>query len=469
MDQAAEAAPSLPETETEVTPEEVCRKYRKMSRFRPPFCYEAATPEYPEADESRLYAMEQRSFSLDSYPEPCEQLQEIYEGLKKRHADLEETIVSIKSLDGLHAEQSELEAPRTKVRAVLDLAPAPRNDPSQIAELFEIEKKHWENHYKCKKLFFHQALAYLYLMEAYHPEESQQTYCRGLSREASTMFIGHQATTYSRSASHELGPVRRNKQATIKHPYTVAVHGFNFILDKIEEARRQGDEKLEEALFYELKRGLMRDLFHDTLEDHYLTKSDLGCKLIEMLNFDLRIKTRMRQADDGEKKIPENINFADINRASIVNELWALKEEDSDKDAAPDQPYYLERKLPQIPKSRRSHVYLSKIRDRWNNLQSPKYKKKGKTLIKLHETLKIISLGMKVLKESPNTRQKSVITAQDIRSQMAGLVGVCLNELEKYRNSNEFRDLVLQTESWGIYMKTTLDNFSRYQEALTAT
>lgn len=457
--------------ERKVSSEEVCKKYRKISRNRPPFCYEAPSPEYPAADESRLYALEQKIFDVTKYPSPPDDpiFRGAYEALIARHQAMEDTIGQIKSLDGLHVEMDPTTEVISETREGAGLPPNLHQDPAQKKELFEIEKKHWESHYKSKKLFFHQALSYLYLMECHHPEEAEQKNSKRFRQEAYAMFIGHQGTTYSRSASHELGPVRRDKQPTIKHPYTVAVHGINFWLQKIEGTN---SEEERDQFFEELNLEIIRDLFHDTQEDYFISEEDLICKLIEMLNFDFRIGTRFRRAGeklrikDGKPGTPKNINFAYKNGAIILKELWALTEEEEDKDLRSDQPYYLERKLVEVPTERRPQVFLSKVRDRTNNLKNPRYKDPGKTLVKLNETLKIIKIGVPLFEALRDKTLVSAVSDTDIHKEILGLIQVGLQELGKYKSTPEFSGLTEQDLAWSDFWESTNKQFEFYQAQL---
>lgn len=458
--------------EAEISSEDICKKYRKISRFRPPFHFEAPTPSYLEADETRLFELEKDVFSLESYPLPPDEpfLKDAYEGLKQKHKDLTDGIQEIISLDALHEDDPQVEAGIQEIRNQAGFrAHQHQNSPEQKAVLFEKEKEHWEKHYKAKKLFFHQALSYLYLLEGYHPNEEDRRKSRRLRRETYAMFIGHQATTYSRSASHELGPVRRDKQPTIKHPYMVAVHGINFWLQKVDEAQ---NEEEEAELFEELNMEIIRDLFHDTQEDYYITESDLACKLIEMLNFDFRVSTRFRESDSkttplNERRTPENINFACAHRNEIMTELWALTEEEEDKDPGVESEYYLVRKISQIPRQSQVRVCLSKIRDRMNNLQSPRYKKVGKTLIKLHETLKIIDIGFTMLTGLElHQNPTSKISAKDVSKELMSLAQVCFEQMQIYKGTEEFIDLCQRDSTWDDYWEITNQQLLHCTEAL---
>lgn len=465
--------------ELDVSSEEICKKYRAISRNRPPFSYEASEPKYPQIDEKRLFAMEKRMFDLTSYPKPQSanvHLTKFYAKLEKAHGEMAENIEDIKTFDSYHTPEAdeELKSPLVgrvphheiveqviRTRRKTGLRAKGTNLPASPSKtMFDIERTLWEKHYGLKKRFIDHAFAYLYLMEGEDQEQMKKVECVRFRREVYAMFIGHQATQFSRSASHELGPLRRTGEPTIMHPYQMTVHGINFWLQKIDQA----ESKEQESIYWdELYFEIIEDAFHDTMEDHFVTPDDLAQKIIEMINLDFRVSTPMRRADSKKRRIPTNIHFADLNRDRITRDLWALTEEEEDKK--PGKPYYFARKIVSIDPKDRACLFLRKVRDRISNLLSPKYKKAGKTLEKIHETLAILELGIALLLgKLTHSEVPDPITPLDLVSEISTLIDVCKDQLNQYESSNEFSRIKKQNPIWGDYLEITRTGLSNIEE-----
>lgn len=447
--------------ETEVSSWEVCKKYRKISRFRPPFEYQP-NPSYQEADETQLFEIERRVFDINSYPQTPvnSEFAEHRQQLVRAHKELTESINDIRRCDNLHQKDVPQAIQAALIVQVATTLATDESEATQIREMnadFDAEKALWETHYKKKKLFFHQAVAYTLLL-GHHRNDSDVAYStRRLQREVHSMFIGHQATTYARSASHELGPLRRDRSPTILHPYRVCVHGMNFWLKKIQAAKTEPEEI---QLFEELNMEIIRDLFHDIMEDYYLTMDDLEAKMIEMVNLDFRVLTPMRHTDDAVRDLPPNINFVKAHKERIRAELWALTKEEEDRRNG--APFYLTRKMTMLNRNAHPTVFLSKVRDRNNNLRYPKYSRRGQTLMKLRETLEIFELGWSVYFDLSG----ALVTTDEFITEMNNLLVVCEEQLLAYEQTEEYSVLCEENGYWKNLFEFTQESLLDIRKAL---
>ena len=306
--------------------------YADFDFNRPPFCYPtdeegySPSPLYPEIDETDLYRMEKRVFNPEEFfPTPPEGLSpehplcKAWENLKMRKDRLERGITIIKNQHRhFQPEQSKIAETIKRLREQLGLKIAGVTSKQKTTE--EKEKDMMEMHFKEKQLYFHQALAYLYVYKS-HFENRTPSEVDDLFDETESSFIGHMAYPIVRSAVNKYNARRESGEMVMNHVYASCVHVMNRYLKRLQ--KEEAPEKRRE-LYRRMKIAMMAALGHDYLEDfREMSEEFLENKMTQHLTLDTTIEAPLKRS--GYTNLPADTNPFSRERDTVLAILHILK------------------------------------------------------------------------------------------------------------------------------------------------
>ncbi len=377
--------------------------YSEFDFNRPPFRYRQKEAiqdyraAYHEIDETDVFEMEYRVFHLGTFPEVPSLLPE---GHRVRHA-YKEALQAQKKLDENISElrekhpyfnkpQAALAEAIKKIRAKVGTgAEAPKlSRRTRRKEDTETAKQLMVKHLKLKQLYCQRAMTYLMLLDQCPdiPPETKPEDTRNRFHEVEATLIAHMTYAAVRSATHLIKPRRKSGELVMNHVYATCIHVMNQYLEEICPCK---DPKRKEALYKEMKLGIIRALCHDYLEDfEHLSEAFLMNKLRELLNFDTIIEEELQSSN--YPGIPEDTNFVSRNSRVIGRELRALKK----PPRGPSRQNYLHRQIFQeLPKVSQMRTFLTKCADRRHNLDTLAAQDLDTQIKTIGDTLEMIKVG----------------------------------------------------------------------------
>lgn len=377
--------------------------YSEFDFNRPPFRYpQKETAQdyqaaYHEVDETDIFDMEYRVFHPETFPAVPSLLPE---GHRVRHAH-QEVLKAKKILDqniqkirGKHPyfnkATTEIADVVKKVRKRMNPGETATDSPLEVnsKEDKEAVKQLMAKHLKLKQLYCQRAMTYLTLLDKCPdiPAEAKNTDTRNRFHEVEATLISHMTYAAVRSATHRVKPRRKSGELVMNHVYATCVHVTNQYLEEIRVCK---DTKRKEALYEEMKLGIIRSLCHDYLEDFdHISEVFLMNKLRELLNFDTIIEEGLQSSK--YPGIPEDTNFVSRNSRVIGRELRALKK----PPRGPARENYLRRQIfEELPKVSQMRTYMTKCADRRHNLETLAAKSLDTQVKTIGDTIEMVEVG----------------------------------------------------------------------------
>lgn len=375
--------------------------YSEFDFNRPPFRYpqkelaQDYRTAYHEIDETDVFDMEYRVFHPETFPEVPSFLPE---GHRVHHAH-QEVLKAKKILDqniqkirGKHPyfnkATAAIEEVIHEIRGGMGAeGTAPSSSPEAHNKEEEV-KQLMAKHLKLKQLYCQRAMTYLTLLDQCPdiPPETKTADTRNRFHEVEAILISHMTYAAVRSATHRVKPRRKSGELVMNHVYATCIHVTNQYL---EEVRVCKDPKRKEALYEEMKLGIIRSLCHDYLEDFdHISEVFLMNKLRELLNFDTIIEEELQSSK--YPGIPEDTNFVSRNSKVLGRELRALKK----PPRGPARENYLRRQIfEELPKASQMRTYMTKCADRRHNLETLAAKSLDNQIKTISDTLEMVEVG----------------------------------------------------------------------------
>lgn len=377
--------------------------YSEFDFNRPPFRYpqkeviQDYQAAYHEIDETDVFEMEYKVFHPETFPEVPSLLPE---GHRVRHAH-QEVLKAKKILDQniqkirkkhpyFNKPQIVLAEAIKRVRASVGAEGEAPNSPARAhyKENEEAVKQLMVRHLELKQLYCQRAMTYLMLLDQCPdiPPETKTEDIQNRFHEVEAILIAHMTYAAVRSATHLIKPRRKSGELVMNHVYATCIHVINQYL---EEIRLCKDPKRKEALYKEMKLGIIRALCHDYLEDfEHLSEAFLMNKLRELLNFDTIIEEELQSSK--YPGIPEDTNFVSRSSRVIGRELRALKK----PPRGPSRQNYLHRQIFQeLPKVSQMRTFLTKCADRRHNLDTLAAQDLDTQIKTIGDTLEMVKVG----------------------------------------------------------------------------
>ncbi len=400
-----EASPDV--TRAKLAPEEARRiarsQYRKFDN-RPPFHYkvERQADYYPEIDERRVFALEERVFKAvgrKTLPKALERMQEGHPALvavgKLLDAD-EKHKRSIERVSKLDSDiHLQVAAGQETFEAVADRIDAARQqlDLPTRQELMTQHRSQKQRYLECLRAF----LSIFARSKETAPDqkiESERFY-----HQTEAVHLAHACYTAVRSYIHNQKDkiLRDDNGITMHHLYSCAVHVINDYGEDIAAAKATKNWALERELLIEMKKEIVIAILHDFIEDLKDIKlQDLKGTLIALTRHETDLSGASCLDSPELDPRPDDYNFIETYWDEIIEEVKAVTKPVNENE----QKGYLTRQL-QTPRQ-----VMRKARDRGNNLTTLKYMqakpKKNENAgqvqrRKILETPEILEMGLSLL------------------------------------------------------------------------
>lgn len=377
--------------------------YSEFDFNRPPFRYrqKEVTQDYRaayhEIDETDVFEMEYKVFHPETFPNvpgflpEGHRIRHAYKEVLKAQKKLDENISELREkhpyFNKPHAALTEA-IKRVRARVGTGDETSKSSRKTRRKEDTEAAKQLMVKHLKLKQLYCQRAMTYLMLRDQCPdiPPEAKTEATRDRFHEVEATLISHMTYAAVRSATHLIKPRRKSGELVMNHVYATCIHVVNQYLEEIRSCK---DAKRKEALYKEMKLGIIRALCHDYLEDfEHLSEAFLMNKLRELLNFDTIIEEELQSSK--YPGIPEDTNFVSRNSKTIGRELRALKK----PPQGPSRQNYLHRQIFQeLPKVSQMRTFLTKCADRRHNLDTLAAQDLDTQIKTIGDTLEMVKVG----------------------------------------------------------------------------
>lgn len=345
---------------------------------------------YQEADQTVIREMEEAAFHPEKhFPRPPEHL-------GSSHPVKEAWTKLMESQEAMMNDALEIKVHHPHFNKTIEKTASER--------VKTLVKEKMRKHLESKKIYFHRALAYLYIYKDCEdcPANAE---LEDLFDKTESVFMAHMSYLSVRSATHVFKPRRDNGELVMNHVYLTCTHVINRYM---EEINKEEDPSIKKTLFRKLKGAIVVALGHDYLEDFEgMTVEFLTGKLAQHMQLDTVVEHDLAILRRKEgSTIPDQTNPFTRDRILISNCLKALIKPGKTDPARNN--YLIKQILNNNRLGRKGREINGRVKggDRLNNLNTlDGAKAPERQRSYLEETLsEVVALLEKIVAKDGNTR-----------------------------------------------------------------